>query len=78
MKDRETLCGGSNKTAKQLHPLWSAFEFVDGHPLYWNRLSGVVSIHFPSSSQQARGGILADAMVRVNATAANGTCHGGY
>lgn len=66
MKDRETLCGGSNKTAKQLHPLWTAFEFVDGHPLYWNRLSGVVSIHFPSSSQQARGGILADAMVRVN------------
>lgn len=65
MKERETLQGQSAKTAKQLHPLWTALEFADGKPLYWNRLSGVITVHFPSASQLARGGILADAMVRL-------------
>ncbi len=63
MMERETLRGQCSKTARVMHPLWTALTFEDGSPLYWNRHSGAVSVHFPSASQLARGGILADAMV---------------
>ena len=63
--EREELANHSAKAAAQLHPLWTQLAFGTGEPFYWKKAAGQVSVHFPSASKQSRGGILADAMVRV-------------
>jgi DNA repair protein RAD5 len=63
--DRESLQHPSAAGAPgRMHPLWQELPFAHGAGIfYWKEQGGQVSIHFPSANAQARGGILADAMV---------------
>ncbi|KAL9225619.1 hypothetical protein vseg_001521 [Gypsophila vaccaria] len=53
-----------DEAATTLHPCWEAYQLADkrGLSVYLNSFSGEATIHFPSTLQMARGGILADAM----------------
>ncbi|KAK4586149.1 hypothetical protein RGQ29_023372 [Quercus rubra] len=52
------------KAAETLHPCWSAYRICDGRAssIYVNVFSGEATTKFPTATQMARGGILADAM----------------
>ncbi|XP_043694361.1 DNA repair protein RAD5B [Telopea speciosissima] len=52
------------EAAKTLHPCWSAYRISDWRApsIYMNIFSGEATTQFPSATQMARGGILADAM----------------
>ncbi|CAH9083615.1 unnamed protein product [Cuscuta epithymum] len=54
----------AEQTAKSLHPCWAAYRICDerGPAIYVNIFSGEAATEFPSASETARGGILADAM----------------
>ncbi|XP_059650897.1 DNA repair protein RAD5B [Cornus florida] len=49
---------------KTLHPCWAAHRICDGRAsaIYVNVFSGEATTQFPTATQMARGGILADAM----------------
>ncbi|EDQ90124.1 uncharacterized protein MONBRDRAFT_24613 [Monosiga brevicollis MX1] len=61
---REQLSASARDTGRerQLHPLWQEMRFASGDAFFWKQAGGRVSVYFPHASQQARGGILADAM----------------
>uniref|UniRef100_A0A5B7BJ23 SWI/SNF-related matrix-associated actin-dependent regulator of chromatin subfamily A member 3-like 3 n=1 Tax=Davidia involucrata TaxID=16924 RepID=A0A5B7BJ23_DAVIN len=50
--------------AKTLHPCWAAYRICDerASAIYVNIFSGEATTQFPTATQMARGGILADAM----------------
>ncbi|KAL5542194.1 hypothetical protein UlMin_009904 [Ulmus minor] len=52
------------KAANTLHPCWAAYRIVDerASSIYVNVFSGEATTQFPTATQMARGGILADAM----------------
>ncbi|KAF3456838.1 hypothetical protein FNV43_RR01492 [Rhamnella rubrinervis] len=52
------------KAAKTLHPCWAAYRICDerASSIYVNLFSGEATTKFPTATQMARGGILADAM----------------
>ncbi|CAK9318722.1 unnamed protein product [Citrullus colocynthis] len=52
------------KAAQTLHPCWSAYRICDerASSIYVNIFSGESTTKFPTATQMARGGILADAM----------------
>ncbi|XP_015887954.4 DNA repair protein RAD5B [Ziziphus jujuba] len=52
------------KAAKTLHPCWAAYRICDerASSIYVNLFSGEATTQFPTATQMARGGILADAM----------------
>ncbi|KAL1191304.1 DNA repair protein RAD5B [Cardamine amara subsp. amara] len=52
------------KAAETLHPCWEAYRICDERApsIYVNIFSGEATIQFPTATQMARGGILADAM----------------
>ncbi|XP_039139181.1 DNA repair protein RAD5B [Dioscorea cayenensis subsp. rotundata] len=52
------------QAAKTLHPCWDAYNISDkrASAVYVNVFSGEATTNFPSATQMARGGILADAM----------------
>ncbi|KAL9282205.1 DNA repair protein RAD5B [Arabidopsis thaliana] len=52
------------KAAETLHPCWEAYRICDERApsIYLNIFSGEATIQFPTATQMARGGILADAM----------------
>ncbi|XP_068645752.1 DNA repair protein RAD5B [Aristolochia californica] len=52
------------EAAKTLHPCWEMYHINDkrASAVYLNVFSGEVTTQFPSATQAARGGILADAM----------------
>ncbi|GLT72936.1 hypothetical protein SLA2020_448300 [Shorea laevis] len=52
------------KAAKTLHPCWAAYRICDrrASSIYVNNFSGEATTKFPTATQMARGGILADAM----------------
>nr|XP_010918825.1 DNA repair protein RAD5B [Elaeis guineensis] len=52
------------QAAKTLHPCWEAYKIADkrASAVYINVFSGEATTQFPSATQMARGGILADAM----------------
>ncbi|XP_010535657.1 PREDICTED: putative SWI/SNF-related matrix-associated actin-dependent regulator of chromatin subfamily A member 3-like 2 isoform X2 [Tarenaya hassleriana] len=54
----------TDEAGTMLHPCWEAYRLADKRDLvvYLNLFSGDATIHFPSTLQMARGGILADAM----------------
>ncbi|CAH2072145.1 unnamed protein product [Thlaspi arvense] len=54
----------TDEAATMLHPCWEAYNLADKRELvvYLNSFTGDATIHFPSTLQMARGGILADAM----------------
>ncbi|KAL0709906.1 hypothetical protein Bca4012_016884 [Brassica carinata] len=57
----------TDEAATMLHPCWEAYCLADKYALrelviYLNSFTGDATIHFPSTLQMARGGILADAM----------------
>ncbi|CAA7027711.1 unnamed protein product [Microthlaspi erraticum] len=54
----------TDEAATMLHPCWEAYCLADKRELvvYMNSFTGDATIHFPSTLQMARGGILADAM----------------
>ncbi|RAL38812.1 hypothetical protein DM860_013493 [Cuscuta australis] len=54
----------AEQTTKTLHPCWAAYRICDerGPAIYVNIFSGEATTEFPSASETARGGILADAM----------------
>ncbi|KAG5403540.1 hypothetical protein IGI04_009659 [Brassica rapa subsp. trilocularis] len=54
----------TDEAATMLHPCWEAYYLADKRELiiYLNSFTGDATIHFPSTLQMARGGILADAM----------------
>jgi DNA repair protein RAD5 len=54
----------TDEAATMLHPCWEAYCLADKRELvvYLNSFTGDATIHFPSTLQMARGGILADAM----------------
>ncbi|GER25516.1 DNA repair helicase rad5 [Striga asiatica] len=60
------LESGANaeETAKTLHPCWAAYSVCDERApaIYVNVFSGEATTQFPTATQMARGGILADAM----------------
>ena len=45
-----------------LHPFWKEFRLPSGLVFYANFFSGVLSLEFPTSAHETRGGILADEM----------------
>ncbi|CAH2046595.1 unnamed protein product [Thlaspi arvense] len=53
-----------DKAAETLHPCWEAYRICDERApsIYMNIFSGEATIQFPTATQMARGGILADAM----------------
>ncbi|KAJ4901761.1 DNA repair protein RAD5B [Raphanus sativus] len=53
-----------DKAAETLHPCWEAYRICDERApsIYVNIFSGEATIQFPTATQMARGGILADAM----------------
>ncbi|CAA7057378.1 unnamed protein product [Microthlaspi erraticum] len=53
-----------DKAAETLHPCWEAYRICDERApsIYINIFSGEATIQFPTATQMARGGILADAM----------------
>ncbi|KAF9209344.1 DNA helicase rad5 [Haplosporangium sp. Z 27] len=65
-------CSVSSDEHMSLHPLWEEYEFgkEDGYEpksdepkkYYFNPYSSEISLEFPNSDQQCRGGILADEM----------------
>ncbi|KAL9161778.1 hypothetical protein ABFS82_07G042900 [Erythranthe guttata] len=52
------------ETEKTLHPCWAAYRVCDENApaMYVNVFSGEATTQFPTATQMARGGILADAM----------------
>ncbi|KAG2722109.1 hypothetical protein I3760_02G114900 [Carya illinoinensis] len=54
----------AEKAAKTLHPCWAAYQISDerASSIYVNTFSGESTTKFPTATQMARGGILADAM----------------
>ncbi|KAM7488286.1 hypothetical protein LguiB_025770 [Lonicera macranthoides] len=52
------------KAAKTLHPCWASYRICDERApaIYVNIFSGEATTQFPTATQMARGGILADAM----------------
>ncbi|KAF8392233.1 hypothetical protein HHK36_022575 [Tetracentron sinense] len=51
------------QATKTLHPCWAAYRICDKRAaIYVNIFSGEATTQFPSATQMARGGILADAM----------------
>ncbi|CAN6806439.1 unnamed protein product [Brassica oleracea] len=54
----------TDEAATMLHPCWEAYYLADKRDpvIYLNSFTGDATIHFPSTLQMARGGILADAM----------------
>ncbi|KAL0457032.1 UNVERIFIED_CONTAM: DNA repair protein B [Sesamum latifolium] len=54
----------AEETEKTLHPCWAAYRVCDERApaIYVNIFSGEATTQFPSATQMARGGILADAM----------------
>ncbi|XP_015580945.2 DNA repair protein RAD5B isoform X2 [Ricinus communis] len=52
------------KAAKTLRPCWAAYRICDARAssIYLNIFSGEATTQFPTATQMARGGILADAM----------------
>uniref|UniRef100_A0A2P2PVY8 SNF2 N-terminal domain-containing protein n=1 Tax=Rhizophora mucronata TaxID=61149 RepID=A0A2P2PVY8_RHIMU len=52
------------KAARTLHPCWAAYCICDkrASSIYLNIFSGEATTQFPTATQVARGGILADAM----------------
>ncbi|KAJ9154191.1 hypothetical protein P3X46_027553 [Hevea brasiliensis] len=54
----------AEKAAKTLHPCWAAYRICDerASSIYLNIFSGEATTQFPTATQMARGGILADAM----------------
>ncbi|XP_073046809.1 DNA repair protein RAD5B [Primulina eburnea] len=52
------------EAARSLHPCWAAYRMCDERApaIYVNIFSGEASTKYPTASQMARGGILADAM----------------
>ncbi|GFP95905.1 putative swi/snf-related matrix-associated actin-dependent regulator of chromatin subfamily a member 3-like 3 [Phtheirospermum japonicum] len=52
------------ETEKTLHPCWAAYRVCDERApaIYVNVFSGEATTQFPTATQMARGGILADAM----------------
>ncbi|KAF4349866.1 hypothetical protein F8388_021766 [Cannabis sativa] len=52
------------EAAKTLHPCWAAYKISDerASSIYVNLFSGEATTKFPTATQMARGGILADAM----------------
>ncbi|KAL2230049.1 putative SWI/SNF-related matrix-associated actin-dependent regulator of chromatin subfamily A member 3-like 3 [Sesamum indicum] len=54
----------AEETEKTLHPCWAAYRVCDERApaIYVNMFSGEATTQFPSATQMARGGILADAM----------------
>ncbi|XP_065861765.1 DNA repair protein RAD5B [Euphorbia lathyris] len=52
------------KAAKTLHPCWGAYRICDerASSIFLNNFSGEATTQFPTATQMARGGILADAM----------------
>ncbi|XP_038719249.1 DNA repair protein RAD5B-like isoform X1 [Tripterygium wilfordii] len=53
------------RAAKTLHPCWAAYRICDDRrasSIYVNIFSGEATTQFPTATQMARGGILADAM----------------
>ncbi|XP_057957622.1 DNA repair protein RAD5B isoform X2 [Malania oleifera] len=52
------------KAAETLHPCWAAYSICDqrASSIYVNIFSGEATAKFPTATQMARGGILADAM----------------
>ncbi|KAL0673150.1 hypothetical protein Bca4012_001131 [Brassica carinata] len=54
----------TDEAATMLHPCWEAYYLADKRDpvIYLNSFTGDPTIHFPSTLQMARGGILADAM----------------
>ncbi|KAL6522735.1 DNA repair protein rad5b [Orobanche hederae] len=60
------LEAGANaeETGKTLHPCWAAYRVWDekAPTIYVNVFSGEATTQFPTATQMARGGILADAM----------------
>ncbi|KAF8113327.1 hypothetical protein N665_0051s0021 [Sinapis alba] len=53
-----------DKATETLHPCWEAYRICDEREpsIYVNIFSGEATIQFPTATQMARGGILADAM----------------
>ncbi|KAG9441471.1 hypothetical protein H6P81_017325 [Aristolochia fimbriata] len=60
----ESEKGDVQQAAKTLHPCWEKYHIGDkrASAVYLNVFSGEVTTQFPSATQAARGGILADAM----------------
>ncbi|KAL6548317.1 hypothetical protein OROGR_008738 [Orobanche gracilis] len=54
----------AEETGKTLHPCWAAYRVCDekAPAIYVNVFSGEATTQFPTATQMARGGILADAM----------------
>ncbi|CAD6264139.1 unnamed protein product [Miscanthus lutarioriparius] len=54
----------ANEETKTLNPCWSAYNIADKRapPVYVNLFTGQATTQFPSVTETARGGILADAM----------------
>ncbi|XP_072986407.1 DNA repair protein RAD5B-like [Typha latifolia] len=52
------------QAGKTIHPCWNAYKIVDrrASAVYVNVFSGEATTEFPTATQMARGGILADAM----------------
>ncbi|WCJ23977.1 DNA repair protein RAD5B [Euphorbia peplus] len=52
------------KAAQTLHPCWGAYRICDerASSIFLNNFSGEATTQFPTATQMARGGILADAM----------------
>ncbi|CAN4116553.1 unnamed protein product [Withania somnifera] len=50
------------EASKTLHPCWAAYRICEERKIYVNIFSGEATTDFPTASNAARGGILADAM----------------
>ncbi|KAM3239437.1 DNA repair protein RAD5B [Capsicum annuum] len=53
---------GVEEASKTLHPCWAAYRICEERKIYVNIFSGEATTDFPTASNAARGGILADAM----------------
>ncbi|KAK6793212.1 hypothetical protein RDI58_006665 [Solanum bulbocastanum] len=53
---------GVEEASKTLHPCWEAYRICEERKIYVNIFSGEATTEFPTASNAARGGILADAM----------------
>ncbi|KAG5613790.1 hypothetical protein H5410_013614 [Solanum commersonii] len=53
---------GVEEASKTLHPCWAAYRICEERKIYVNIFSGEATTEFPTASNAARGGILADAM----------------
>ena len=51
-----------NQQYRALHPLWEEYLLPDSMCVYFNPYSGQLSMEFPKSSRECKGGILADEM----------------